>query len=201
MRRILAICLLPLGSVSRRSQGARPVGVPPRPPSPENSLLAFCHISGPFRRPAPAFVGVQLCPARSDIHILHFLLSSLPDRRPAQIRPDQGPGGSGRIAEGVTGAGSPQRPSMMRWLSSSESVKNYTSISCQTYTPPFLHHQTDVPGRLLIGVPLFAVTFNLPLMAGHRLLRLGKGCLGLRAWIRLISVQKGSETVRNLTGD
>lgn len=75
--------------------------------------------------------------------------------------------------------------------------KSYVCISCQTYTLPFLHHQT---GRQLIGKPLFAVALNPTLLADYRLLRSGKGCSDLKACPGLVLVQKGSETVRNLTG-
>jgi len=78
------------------------------------------------------------------------------------------------------------------------SVKVTFAFLAKLTLPPFLHHQT---GRQLIGKPLFAVAFNPTLLADHRLLRSGKGCSDLKARLGLVLVQKGSETVRNLTGD
>lgn len=78
-------------------QSARLVGVPPHPHPLKTTCEPFVTFSARSDGSPPVFPGVRLCPARSDIHILHFLLSSLLssllDRRPAQIRPDQGPGG------------------------------------------------------------------------------------------------------------
>lgn len=69
---------------------------------------------------------------------------------------------------------------MLRRVSGGGSVKNYVCISCQTYTPSFLHHQAGVPECQSIG-SCFVVGSNPTLLADYYFLRLDIVCSSLRA--------------------